>query len=346
MMYRRGTNNTSSHRPTCRNFSTYHDDNMSNNMVADEPQRLFLWVPTSNIVSSSSISEPNNDSFLQQLHQHQHIIRTTLQQNILLPSSALQQLVHWQPPNNEGEDDSHTTTTTTTNNNNRRNRMTIVQSVEDIVAAVNQHYNTDCIDTTTDENHHHTPPQQRQFVGGMGEQDLGVYFISLPSIESSTALSAASSSSILCEYHDLLNHTATLELLKDGIGHVKAIRHGVPFGIYTSGIVPHGSSKSFPPLPELDIDIYEVSLFGGGNGSPQQYHHYLTHTIGRSHAQPDDFLRICSFVTTAVEELAQNVEVSLLASSSSSTSETNESRQLALSLGARQVHLYTNEGMQ
>jgi hypothetical protein len=165
-------------------------------------------------------------------------------------------------------------------------------------------------------------------VGGMGEQDLGVYFISLPSMISSSS----------CVYQDLLNHTATIQLLQESIRNVKAIRHGVPFGIYTSGIISNVNDIDWK---ELDIDVYEVSLFGGGSGNPQQYYQYMTNIIGRTNSTPDDFLRICQFITTAVEVQEQNIEVSLL--SSTKTSETNESTQLALSLGARQVHLYTNE---
>ena len=282
------------------------------------PQRLFLWVPTAQIIAGShhdalSLSGKENDP-----SHHRQQRSTLLQQHVLLPSAAIQQFVEAQ-----------------------MTTMQVVQSVDDIVAAVNQHYSID---------HHHKdrddgdddapqPPARTQFVGGMGEQDLGVYFVSLPSGEDSS-------------YQDLLHHTETIELLRDGIEHVKAIRHGVPFGLYTSGLLrePPNEDHDLSFLKELNLDVLEVSLFGwdssGSGGHPaERYHQFLTSTVGRKDAQKDDLQHICQFITSAVESQQQNVHVSLLQPPKNHhhTWDTKEAAQLAMSLGAQEVHYYTKE---
>ena len=281
------------------------------------PQRLFLWVPTAQIIAGShhdalSLSGKENDP-----SHHRQQRSTLLQQHVLLPSAAIQQFV------------AAPQMTTT---------MQVVQSVDDIVAAVNQHYSIDHHhkDRDDDDDAPQPPPARTQFVGGMGEQDLGVYFISLPSGEDSS-------------YQDLLHHTETIELLRDGIEHVKAIRHGVPFGLYTSGLL-RDEDHDLSFLKELNLDVLEVSLFGwdssGSGGHPaERYQQFLTSTVGRKDAQRDDLQHICQFITSAVESQQQNVHVSLLQPPKNHhhTWDTKEAAQLAMSLGAQEVHYYTKE---
>ena len=276
-------------------------------------QRLFLWVPTAQIIAGSnhdalSLSGKENDP-----SHHRQQRSTLLQQHVLLPSAAIQQFVAPQ-----------------------MTTMQVVQSVDDIVAAVNQHYSIDHHHKDRDDDDAPQPPARTQFVGGMGEQDLGVYFVSLPSGEDSS-------------YQDLLHHTETIELLRDGIEHVKAIRHGVPFGLYTSGLL-RDEDHDLSFLKELNLDVLEVSLFGwdssGSGGHPaERYQQFLTSTVGRKDAQRDDLQHICQFITSAVESQQQNVHVSLLQPPKNHhhTWDTKEAAQLAMSLGAQEVHYYTKE---
>ncbi len=316
-----GTTGSSIHQMTCRRgggmrmtLSTTTTATRPAALQPLEPQRLFLWVPTAHIIAESNY----NDDLLLSLkngpsvvsHQRQQR-QTLLQQHVLLPSAAIQQFVVASPPQ----------------------MMKVVQSVDDIVEAVNQHYSIDHHPNDPNDHDDSQQPVRTQFVGGMGEQDLGVYFISLPSGD---------------VYHDLLHHTATIELIRDGIQHVKAIRHGVPFGLYTSGLIrePPNEDHDLSFLKELDLDVLEVSLFGwdSGSGRPaERYHQFLTSTVGRMDAQKDDLQHICQFISCAVESQQQNVHVSLLQPQQNHTWDTKEATQLAMSLGAQQVHYYTNE---
>jgi hypothetical protein len=156
---------------------------------------------------------------------------------------------------------------------------------EDVLKLVNDHYS-----------------RQDQFVGGMGEDDLGVWFA--PSKSSSSS----SSSSDALDYADLV---------QQGIALVKQERHGVPFGLYTSGlVVDDDDATTIPLLNKLGLSSLQVSLFAA---SPPR--------------SPQDFGRLCGFIVNAVEQ-GVAVEVGVLEQYATSA------RDLALSLGAQQVHVY------
>ena len=135
--YCTATTTITSSRERSRSITTNTLQN--NNVPPNEPKRLFLWVPTSTIIeqgdSHSNASAATHDTkitakqqqiIMDSVQNHRPLVTTTLQQNILLPTSALLELA---------SNDTHS--------------MNIVQSVDDIVEAVNQHYSTE---TTTNNN--------------------------------------------------------------------------------------------------------------------------------------------------------------------------------------------------
>lgn len=164
-------------------------------------------------------------------------------------------------------------------------RTRVVSTVEDVLRAVNTHYASESA--------------SQQFVGGMGEQDPGVWF---------APLSAA---------QDTLHFA---ELIRESVEAVKEERHGVPFGAYTSGVL----ADELPCLADLGLDTFQVSLFAA---SPVDYEK----ATGRSKS---DFGAVCSFIAAAAEEGSFGVEASVLKRYAS------EARDLAMSLGARNVHVY------
>jgi len=144
--------------------------------------------------------------------------------------------------------------------------------------------------------------ERSHFVGGMGESDPGVWFAALPS-----------------STRDALEFA---ELVQESIELVKTERHGVPFGLYTTGIVDPPPI----PLPELGLDTLQVSLFAG---SPKDY----GEATGRIDDAPADFGRACALIADAAEQ-GVAVEVGVLRKYASSGT------QVALSLGARHVHVF------
>jgi hypothetical protein len=162
-----------------------------------------------------------------------------------------------------------------------------VTTPEDILRSVNQHYEA-----------------ESQFVGGMGESDPGVWF----------AITSACGT-----YKDTLEF---YQIVGESIALVKQERHGVPFNLYTTGLLRDG--LQMPPLTELGLDCLQVSLFAG---SPMEY---------KKATGLDDpaFGQVCGFIADAVEQ-GVPVEVGILKAYAS-----GGARDLALSLGARDVHVY------
>eukprot|EP00934_Nitzschia_sp_Nitz4_P006727 Nitzschia sp. Nitz4//scaffold36_size144017//96225//96866//NITZ4_003103-RA/size144017-processed-gene-0.85-mRNA-1//-1//CDS//3329549507//6717//frame0 len=150
-----------------------------------------------------------------------------------------------------------------------------VFTAEDILDEVNAHYNA-----------------ESQFVGGMGEHDPGVWF---------AAVNA-----------DPLSYA---EVINDSIHMVKEERHGVPFHVFTSGLV-------FPSvgLDEMRLECLHVSLFAG---SPKEY----ANASGNSEK---DFGTLCGFIVEAAEQ-GIPVEAWVLEDFAAGA------RDLALSLGAQHV---------
>lgn len=120
-------------------------------------------------------------------------------------------------------------------------------SAEDVLSRVNSHY-----------------ASETQFVGGMGEDDPGVWFASVNS--------------------DPLEHA---ELVQESIALVKQERHGVKFSLFTSGLV-------FPSieLPTLGVSSFHVSLYAG---SPKEY-------AKASGNAERDFGTVCGFIVEAAEQ--------------------------------------------
>ena len=150
-------------------------------------------------------------------------------------------------------------------------------------------------DVLEEVNSHYT---QSHFVGGMGEEDPGVFFASIGERDS-------------LEYSDLV---------QEGISLAKEERHGIPFGLYTSGIV---EGSSLPPLTELGLSTLQVSLFAG---SPKEY----AEATGRDEKS---FGSVCSFIADAVEQ-GMAVECGVLEKYAGTA------RSLAVSLGAQEVHVF------
>lgn len=155
-----------------------------------------------------------------------------------------------------------------------------VTTVDDIQAAVTSHYTSDDLD-----------------VGGMGEQDAGVWFAAASKDE------------------DVLDASA---LLRDSIEQIKQERHGVPFGVCTTGL----TNNSVDDVASIGLSILNVSLLAA---SPPDY-------AAATDGQGNDFGRVCGFIVDAVEK-GLAVEVSVLPEYAGAA------RELGHSLGARDVHI-------
>ena len=110
------------------------------------------------------------------------------------------------------------------------------------------------------------------------------------------------------------------ELVQEGIFYTKQERHGVEFGLYTNGLVTPSI-----PLSELGLSTLQVSLYCG---SPPEY----AKATGRD---AKAFGQLCGFIAEAVEQ-GVTVELGVLEPYAGSAHD------LALSLGAQQVHVYPN----
>jgi hypothetical protein len=125
---------------------------------------------------------------------------------------------------------------------------------EEILASVNQHYE-----------------KESQFVGGMGESDPGVWFATTSACNKDTL-----------EFYQLVGESIAL---------VKQERHGVPFSLYTTGILSPG--LEIGPLAELGLDCLQVSLFAG---SPPEYQKATGAQDGAAFGQ------VCGFIADAAEQ--------------------------------------------
>lgn len=152
---------------------------------------------------------------------------------------------------------------------------------EDVLQHVNAHYEA-----------------ETQFVGGMGEDDPGVWFASINS--------------------DPLAHS---ELVQDAISLVKDERHGVPFALFTSGLVSPNV-----PVAELGLSSLHVSLYAG---SPREY-------AKASANSEKDFGTLCGFIVEAAEQ-GIAVETWVLEEYAGGA------RDLATSLGAQNIHVIPSQ---
>lgn len=162
-----------------------------------------------------------------------------------------------------------------------------------ILRAVNAYYGTADGDA-----------QSAVTIGGMGEDDAGVWF------------AAADRTSHADDEEDILL-SITSDRLHHSLQRIKFERHGVPLGLCTTGIGLDSSSLyQWRPF----VSVLHVSLWGS---NPVEY----KRATGR-----DDFGRVCGCIVDAVEQ-GWAVEVSVLASHAAS------GRSLGHSLGAREVHV-------
>ena len=168
---------------------------------------------------------------------------------------------------------------------------TLVASADDIVQAVNRHYGDG--------------DSQERFVGGMGEQDPGVWFA--PATDDTLET-------------DLLASSQSLELLGDAMERCRAERHGVPFSVHTAGV----NVSDVHAVAQLKWHSVHVSLWAA---TPQDYER------ATGGGRRPDFGAVCGFIAEAVE-LGVPVEVAVL------REHAGAARDLARSLGARQVHVY------
>ena len=168
-----------------------------------------------------------------------------------------------------------------------------VSSPEDIVTAVDNHYSLSEEDSSS----------SSQFVGGMGENDEGVWFA--------------------CNDVDPLLH---FSLIQQAISTVKQSRHGVPFGAFTSGV--NLPADLF--LSDIGLSTVQVSLLAS---NPTEY----AQATGLSSTEAmKAFGQACGFCVT-VAEAGFPLQVSVLQPYASSA------RDLATSLGAIHVDVYSED---
>jgi hypothetical protein len=163
-----------------------------------------------------------------------------------------------------------------------------VSSIADIQSAVEEHYELG--------------GGSQQFVGGMGESDGGVWFV--PTAQNS----------------DPLHHYT--ELIEPSIDLVKQSRHGVPFGICTSGTVLLDPEKT--ASLKKSFAIVHVSLLAA---NPMDY------CEAAGIFREELFGDVCNFLVAA-EEHGVPIHVGVLKKFSS------DGRDLAIALGAQHVIVY------
>lgn len=175
--------------------------------------------------------------------------------------------------------------------------IVFVSSITDISNAVEQHY-----DLTATTLGNGGGQQQQQFVGGMGESDGGVWFI--PTVNDS----------------DPMHHYT--ELIEPSIELVKQSRHGVPFGVYTSGTV----SINDPTRLKESFATVHVSLLAA---NPMDY------CEASGVFREEMFGEVCNFLVAA-EEVGIPIHVGVLKKYAS------HGRDLAMALGAQHVDVYND----
>lgn len=175
--------------------------------------------------------------------------------------------------------------------------VTTVETVNEAVQAIENHY---CLNDNDDNDH---------FVGGMGESDPGVGIVGGSNGNEPLLLDAW--------------------LLTETIQRVQQARHGIPFSIYTSGMVVHNDDNDNDEEVLLEtlrhFDSIRVSLLAA---NPMDF---AKETAAVQ--QEDGFGRVCQFLVLA-QEASLPIEVCVLQKHASAA------RELAMSLGARQVHVY------
>mmetsp|Transcript_665 Transcript_665/g.1049 ORF Transcript_665/g.1049 Transcript_665/m.1049 type:complete len:249 (+) Transcript_665:117-863(+) len=119
---------------------------------------------------------------------------------------------------------------------------------------------------------HYAIENSEQFVGGMGENDGGVWISSDTSVDT------------LYYWEDI----------RDIIEHVKQNRHGIPFGVFTSGITEDMEIAS--NLKGIGLSTIQVSLI---SSNPESY--AAIRGIKDLAKAQSDFGQVCNFIATAAE---------------------------------------------
>lgn len=128
---------------------------------------------------------------------------------------------------------------------------------------------------------HYTLDNGNQFVGGMGENDGGVWFVA--DCNSSTCSGDG------CD--DTLDYW---EHIRDVISSIKQNRHGIPFGIYTSGIIKDKDIAN-DLKGNLGISSVQVTL---GSGDPVSY----GQVVGIEGSSANSaFGEVCNFIVSSAE---------------------------------------------
>lgn len=120
---------------------------------------------------------------------------------------------------------------------------------------------------------HYSIENSGQFVGGMGENDDGVWISAISTV-------------------DTLDYW---EVIADIVKEVKEQRHGVPFGVYTSGILkdPEIATRL---KSDIGLSSVEVSLL---SDNPEGY--ASIRGIKDMTKAQEDFGKVCNFIVTAAE---------------------------------------------
>jgi hypothetical protein len=159
------------------------------------------------------------------------------------------------------------------------------------------------------------PPKLNQVVG-MGENDEGVWFMPYPK-------------SVMTPVEPLLQW----ELIRDTIALIKARRHGIPFGVYTSGILP--DSEMMNVATELKSKVgLKHCIVTLGCSNPPAYGKYIYHPSCGVDSPQRAFQSVCSFIAVAAES-GFPIEAAVLEGS-----DAGAASELAKSLGAVEVHTF------
>jgi hypothetical protein len=113
---------------------------------------------------------------------------------------------------------------------------------------------------------------------------------------------------------------------------VQKHRHGIPFGVYTSGIVPSQDAGIAAKLRErVGLKRCIVSL---GCSNPMEYEKHMYHPSCGVESSQKAFQNVCSFIATAAEA-GYPVEAAVLKGP-----DYGAASELAKALGAVEVHAF------
>jgi hypothetical protein len=148
----------------------------------------------------------------------------------------------------------------------------------------------------------------KQFVGGMGETDGGVWLVS--------------------EDLDTIDTLEFSEDISEITSQVKQSRHGIKFGLYSSGLTKNTDIAT--SLPSIGISNIKVSLMGSNPDS------YGTLTGMKPSDATNAFAQVCGFIALTAES---GFHVTVAVSDTQKT----QASDLAKALGAVDVVVYDSK---